>query len=124
MRPAKHPPAPAVDSRSSPRLSTSVSLRVTLAHVIRSFRHAGLEKFFKTGSKAGIQPVHATKLAEQLFTLNRAADPVDMSFPGWNLHPLKGELAGHWAAKVNGNWRMTSRFEGNDAILVDYRDYH
>jgi proteic killer suppression protein len=25
---------------------------------------------------------------------------------------------------VNGNWRMTFRFEGKDAILVDYRDYH
>jgi len=25
---------------------------------------------------------------------------------------------------VNGNWRMTFRFEGEDAVLVDYRDYH
>ena len=43
-----------------------------------------------------------------------------MNLPGWNLHPLHGELAGHWAVKVSGNWRLTFRFEGHDAILVDY----
>jgi proteic killer suppression protein len=26
--------------------------------------------------------------------------------------------------RVNGNWRLTFRFEGEDAILVDYQDYH
>jgi plasmid maintenance system killer protein len=25
---------------------------------------------------------------------------------------------------VNGNWRMTFTFEGTDAVLVDYQDYH
>jgi proteic killer suppression protein len=92
--------------------------------VIRSFRHAGLEKFFKTGSKAGIQPAHAARLARQLVVLNRAVSAATMNAPGWNLHQLQGELAGHWSVKVNGNWRMTFRFEGEDAVLVDYRDYH
>ena len=27
-------------------------------------------------------------------------------------------------ATFNGNWRMTFTFEGEDAILVDYQDYH
>jgi proteic killer suppression protein len=40
--------------------------------MIKSFRHAGLEKFFLTGSKAGIQPAHARKLAIQLGTLDIA----------------------------------------------------
>jgi proteic killer suppression protein len=102
----------------------SVSLRDTLQIVIRSFKHAGLEKFFTTGSKAGIQPAHARRLQDQLVRLNRAADPSDMTFPGWHLHPLKGDMAGHWSVRVNGNWRITFRFEGTDAILVDYRDYH
>jgi proteic killer suppression protein len=92
--------------------------------VIRSFKHAGLEKFFTTGSKAGIQPAHARRLRDQLLRLRDATDPLDMTFPGWHLHPLKGELAGHWSVRVNGNWRMTFRFEGKDAILVDCRDYH
>jgi proteic killer suppression protein len=25
---------------------------------------------------------------------------------------------------VDGNWRLTFTFEGEDAILVDYQDYH
>jgi plasmid maintenance system killer protein len=39
-------------------------------------------------------------------------------------HPLKDDLAGHWAVSVNGSWRLTFTFEGSDAILVDYQDYH
>jgi proteic killer suppression protein len=105
-------------------LDNCIVTRYTDREVIRSFRHAGLEKFFKTGSKAGIQPAHARRLRDQLLRLNDAADPLDMGFPGWNLHSLQGDLAGHWSVKVNGNWRITFRFEGHDAILVDYRDYH
>ncbi len=92
--------------------------------MIRTFRHAGLERFFRTGSKAGIQPAHARKLEHQLATLDAATKPIAMNLPGWHLHALQGELAGHWSVRVNGNWRMTFRFEGEDAILVDYRDYH
>jgi proteic killer suppression protein len=92
--------------------------------VIRSFRHSGLERFFLTGSKAGIQPSHAGKLGLQLTLLNRAQKPEDMAAPGWNLHPLSGSLKEHWSVKVNGNWRLTFRFDGEDVILVDYQDYH
>ncbi len=92
--------------------------------MIRSFRHAGLEKFFYTGSKAGIQPAHAIKLHRQLTVLNTAKDASRMNISGWDLHLLKGDLAGHSSVKVNANWRMTFTFENEDAILVDYRDYH
>ncbi len=92
--------------------------------MIESFKHSGLGKFFKTGSKAGIQPAHARKLSLQLGTLDSAEKPLDMKLNGWDLHELKGSLAGHWSVKVNGNWKMTFRFEGKDAILVDYQDYH
>jgi len=92
--------------------------------MIQSFRHAGLEKFFLTGSKAGIQPVHATKLRRQLTLLNTAKTANRMNVPGWDLHALKGNLQGHWSVKVNGDWRMTFAFENENAILVDYRDYH
>jgi proteic killer suppression protein len=47
-----------------------------------------------------------------------------MNAPGWGLHPLRGDLKGHWTVRVNGNWRLTFTFEGENAILVDYQDYH
>ena len=92
--------------------------------VIKSFRHKGLQAFFESGSKAGIQAAHAPKLARQLTRLDQAQQPLDMNLPGWNLHSLQGGLAGHWSVSVNGNWRMTFTFEGADAVLVDYQDYH
>ena len=92
--------------------------------MIKSFRHAGLEKFFLSGSKAGIQPAHAKKLKIQLGVLNTAKDAVRMNVPGWDLHRLKGDMSGHWSVKVNGNWRLTFLFEDDSAILVDYQDYH
>jgi proteic killer suppression protein len=92
--------------------------------MIRSFRHKGIEKFFLTGSKAGIQPGHAARLLDQLALLNAATRPTHMNVPGWKLHALSGELLNHWAVSVNGNWRLTFRFDGEDAILVDYQDYH
>lgn len=92
--------------------------------MIKSFRHTGLEKFFFVGSKAGIQPSHASRLNIQLTILNKAKTPADMAAPGWDLHPLYGDLKGHWSVKVNKNWRLTFRFDGEDVILVDYQDYH
>lgn len=92
--------------------------------MIKNFRHKGLETFFKTGSKAGIQPHHAGKLGLILTLLDSAKRPEDMNAPGWKLHPLTGELAGHWAVTVNGNWRLIFAFDGENAELVDYLDYH
>lgn len=95
-----------------------------MGRMIKTFRHKGLARFFETGSKAGIQAAHAPKLARQLERLNRAKMPEDMNVPGWRLHPLGHQLSDHCSVWVNGNWRMTFTFEGEDAVLVDYQDYH
>ena len=92
--------------------------------MIRNFSHKGVEKFFRTGSMAGIQPSHAPKLARQLARLNLAKTITDMNLPGWNLHPLKGKLSGHWAVSVSGNWRLVFEYIDGDALNVDYDDYH
>jgi len=93
--------------------------------MIKSFRHKGLEKFFATGSTAGIQAAHAARLRIQLTALDSAKRPQDMSAPAWRLHALKGsDLKAHWSIWVSGNWRLTFAFDGSDAVLVDYQDYH
>lgn len=92
--------------------------------MIKSFRHRGIEEFFRTGSKRGIQPAHAAKLANRLQLLDYAKFAADMNMPGWHLHRLSGELKDHWSVRVDGNWRLTFAFEKQDAILVDYQDYH
>lgn len=92
--------------------------------MIKNFLHKGLETFFRTGSKAGIQPHHAEKLIVMLTMLDNAKRPEDMNAQGWKLHSLTGKLAGHYSVTVNGNWRMTFVIEDENAELVDYQDYH
>ena len=92
--------------------------------MIRGFRHKGLEKFFTTGTKSGIQPQHAERLRVILGRLSAATTPADMSLPGLDLHQLKGDRKDTWAVKVSGNWRLAFIFVEKDADAVDYEDYH
>lgn len=92
--------------------------------MIKSFWHDAVERFFRTGSKAGIRPKHAEELRRQLFALDNAVRAEDMNAPGWRLHRLHGDLADHWSIDLSGNWRLTFAFEGADAVLVGYQDYH
>jgi len=92
--------------------------------MIRTFRHRGIEQFFRKGSKAGIQPKHSKRLRLQLGKLDSAISAADMNLPGWRWHPLTGKLAGYWAVWVDENYRLTFTFEGKDAVLIDYQDYH
>jgi proteic killer suppression protein len=93
--------------------------------MIKSFRHKGVKAFFHKGSLSGINSAHSQRLGAMLRRLNEATSPMAMNLPGWGLHPLKGqELKGHFSVWVSANWRLTFTFDGMDAVLVDYQDYH
>ena len=59
-----------------------------------------------------------------LAVLEHSRSPQDMDLPGFRLHPLSGQLRGHYAVSVSGNWRVTFRFVEGHAVDVDYTDYH
>lgn len=92
--------------------------------MIVGFRHEGLEALYSNGTTRGIQVSHVKKLRNILGLLDVATGPDDMNLPSFKLRPLKGDLKGHWSVWVNDNWRLTFRFVGSDAELVDYQDYH
>lgn len=92
--------------------------------MIISFRHKGLRFFYETGNTRGIQATHAKRLKRQLQFPERAIIAQDLNLPGWQLHPLKGELSGIWSVSVCGSWRLIFRFVGSDVEWVDYLDYH
>jgi proteic killer suppression protein len=92
--------------------------------MIRSYKHKGLGKFFHNNDRSGINPKHASKLGRILDRLDASVRPGDMNLPGYKLHELSGEEKGTWSVWVTGNWRVTFQFDGADAIVVDYRDYH
>jgi len=92
--------------------------------MILSVRHKGLRKFYESGSTVGIQTSHAKRLRLQLAALETAHVIDDLDIPGFQLHPLKGELKGRWAISVNGNWRLTFEFRDGNVYVLDYEDYH
>lgn len=92
--------------------------------MIKTFAHKGLEDFFYDGSRKGIQPKQAQKIADILDLLDAAVRAGDMNFPGSGLHQMKGDREGEWAVKVSGNWRITFKFSGGHAYQVNLEDYH
>jgi len=92
--------------------------------MIVSFAHKGLERFYHTGSTSGIQAIHAKRLRLILTLLDAAVVIKDMDAPGLRLHKLKGEKKDIWAVTVQANWRVTFRFAGGNAEVVNYEDYH
>lgn len=91
---------------------------------IKSFNHKGLEKFFESGVKKGIQAAHAKKIARILDRLDAAVEAKDMNYPGSDFHELKGTLKGFYSVHVNGNWTVIFRFSNGEAQDVDLMDYH
>lgn len=92
--------------------------------MIKSFKHKGLENFFKTGNVKGIIPDHAKKLRRILAILDEITDISEINFDSSNIHQLKGDLKGLWSMKVNGNWRVTFEFKDENVYIVNYQDYH
>ena len=92
--------------------------------MIKSFKHKGLERFFRKGELKGIQAHHAPRLNRLLDAIDQAAEVGELDVPGWFLHPLKGNRKNLWSLRVSGNWRITFVFENGDAEIVNLEDYH
>lgn len=91
------------------------------------FRHKGLRQLYEDGNAKGVPPAMADKLNKLLLALETADDLGQVSrFPGWKLHPLKGDLKGFWSLTITGNWRLIFRYdEGTNAASdIDLIDYH
>ena len=92
--------------------------------MIISFKHKGLKNYYETGSTAGIQASHTAKISRILTVLDSAITIQDVNLPGYRLHQLTGKRSDIWSVWVNGNWRITFRYEDGDAEIVNYEDYH
>ncbi len=92
--------------------------------MIRTFRHKGLERFFTKGDYRAIPAQSAARIERLLDRLDASVFPGDMDLPGYRFHPLRGLRTGEYAVSVTGNWRLTFRFDGKDAMDVNLEDYH
>ncbi len=79
---------------------------------------------YERGDTSRVEGELSGRVALALADLDDACKPSDLNLPGYRLHPLKGDLKGHWSISISGNWRMTFRVEEGDAYDVDLVDYH
>jgi len=89
--------------------------------------HKGLKRLYEEGISKGVPAAMVDKLRKLLLALETATNLEQLGrFPGWKLHPLKGNLKGFWSLTVTGNWRLVFRYDekSNIASDVDLVDYH
>jgi len=79
---------------------------------------------YQDGDRRRLPPAHVEKIRRILARLDEASNVQHMALPGFQLHPLSGDLRGFWAVSVSGNWRIIFRFENGNAYDVDLVDYH
>lgn len=91
--------------------------------MMRSFKHKGLERFFRQ-NYGGIPAQSAARIVRMLDTLDAAIRPEEMNIAGYRFHRLKGDRADTYAITVTGNLRITFAFDREHAIRVDLEDYH
>lgn len=92
--------------------------------MIESFNHKGLRALFEKGETKGVSPNHVERLQVILARLNVSRTPNDMRLPGLKLHKLTGAFKDYYAVFVSENWRVIFRFQNQNAVAVDYLDYH
>jgi len=80
--------------------------------------------FVRLRHRRRLSAAQVAKIKRILARLDEATDIKHMALPGFDLHPLKGDLKGFWSVTVRANWRITFRFEKSNAYDVDLVDYH
>ena len=107
--------SPSLSSRDGAQQNSTLPEQAELVSMTHSFgrRLEGSPRYLS-----------ATQPWLQLTALNIAEAPEEINVPGWRYHTLSGDLSGFYCVTVNGNWPLIFMFNGKDAELVDYKDYH
>ena len=91
--------------------------------MVGSFKHKGLEEIYSTGKTRRIGSEHTGKCARILQLLEVALRPEDMNIAGFRFHGLQGKPQ-RWSVRVTGNYRITFGWSGENALEIDFEDYH
>jgi toxin HigB-1 len=91
--------------------------------MIGGFRHKRLEEIHLTGKTRRIGADRIRKCVRVLQLLEAAAQPADVNIAGFRFHELQGNPK-RWSVRVTGNYRITFGWSGENALDVDFEDYH
>ena len=91
--------------------------------MIKSFRHAGLARYFNQGDPSKLAPELVDRIRRRLQALHLASRPEDLNMPGFDFHALKGKPK-RYSIHVNGPWCITFEWKDGDAFQVHLENYH
>lgn len=92
--------------------------------MIEGFKHKGLRRFYEDNDRSGVNPEYAEKIKKILSMLDAAETAEEMDVATFRFHALAGNRKGTYSVTVRANWRITFRFEGGNALDVNFEDYH
>jgi proteic killer suppression protein len=92
--------------------------------MILSFRSRALQRFWERNDVTRLPPDRVSRISMILDRLDASIRPSDMNLPGLGFHALSGDKKGRYAVSVSANWRITFAWQEEDAVQVDFEDYH
>ena len=92
--------------------------------MIKTFKSKALADLFATGRSAKIDAKMQKRILLRLDRLDAAERPEDMNLPGFDFHALNGFNPTRYTVHVNGPWCITFEFDEQDAVRVDFEQYH
>ena len=92
--------------------------------MILSFHSRSLRRYWERNDAAKLPPDRIERITMILDRLNASTGPDDLHLPGLGFHRLSGTSRGRYAVSVSVNWRITFGRQDQDAIDVDFEDYH
>lgn len=93
--------------------------------MIRSFADKHTEALFREGACHRNWRMIEKAALPKLDQLNNVAGISDLAVPPGNrLERLRGDREGQWSIRINDQYRLCFRWEGDDALDVCILDYH
>ena len=93
--------------------------------MIKSFGNKNTERIWRGEySRAFAKEIQETA-RRKLRMLNSSTDIIDLRVtPSNMLEKLKGNLKEYYSIRVNNQWRIIFKWQGNNAYQVELIDYH
>jgi proteic killer suppression protein len=92
--------------------------------MIISFKSRALQRYWEKDDGRKLPAARLERIAMILDRLDAATAPRDLDLQGLKFHPLTGDQTGRYSVQVTANWRITFAFDGENAVSVDFEDYH
>jgi proteic killer suppression protein len=91
--------------------------------VVNSFKQEGLQALFENGTDSKLQKALTERALRRLDAVDIAKTPEALNVLGFNFHGLQGKPK-RYSVHVNGPWCITIEWQGENAVKLDFENYH